>query len=335
LDLQNRQLLNIPPAALQQTRAFVLRLDNNCLQAKSLSELTWAAPALLTGLFLDRNVVFGSVLASTLAPLKSLLNLSLVGFNLTSKDIVGITGVSTLRVLNLNENALQDLPAEFSKLQQLRRLGLAHCSLSSVPSILFEMIAIASLDLRGNLISSVPLCMWWTFRFPELTCFCYLALTLLPNLTHINLGGCHLQGTAAYYQLADVRGLLPFLYTTATDPNKSYSARVVFLGHRNTGKTTLCSSLFPPKGILSKRSPNVVNKMRDVWQERLCELDWTTLTYSRPISAPKTGTSTSAALSTVWETAGTIPLARSTVTITAPDTFSIVCDGDTRPYEFK
>ena len=107
-----------------------------------------------------------------------------------------VGGLVKLRWLRLNGNKIKELPASLSSLKDLRRIYLKRNGLSAVPDVMKEWTALEDVTLDGNPIASVP---DWLVTLPKLRAVSMngTRITRLPSdlkpwrrLDLLALGGC-------------------------------------------------------------------------------------------------------------------------------------------------
>lgn len=104
--------------------------------------------------------------------------------------------LTRLKWLRLNGNRIKDLPAELASLKDMRRIYLKHNALTAVPEVIREWTALEDVTLSENPIQSVP---DWLVAMPRLravslsgTRVSRLPADLSPwaRLDLLDLGGC-------------------------------------------------------------------------------------------------------------------------------------------------
>lgn len=117
-------------------------------------------------------------------------------YNAISEIPESVGKLTNLKWLRLNKNKIKELPASLSSLKDLRRIYLKHNSLVAVPEVIKEWTALEDVSLDGNAITSIP---DWLVTMPNLravslndTQISKLPDDLSPwkNLDMLSLGSC-------------------------------------------------------------------------------------------------------------------------------------------------
>ena len=144
LDLNNRNLTELPPEIRQLTNLMVLSLRNNHLLTLPLDVMELRH---LTMLDVRDNQV--CLLSPDITALSNLTTLNLRGNRLRTLP-PEIGALSNLNWLYLGANQLNALPPEIGQLANLLELDLAHNQLSALPPEIIQLKKLKKLDLRGN-----------------------------------------------------------------------------------------------------------------------------------------------------------------------------------------
>jgi internalin A len=187
-----------------------------------------------------------------------------------------ITRLKKLKTLILRNNRIKNLPEEIADLENLTHLVLGGNQMSSLP-LRFSMLRnLKELHLSGNKLSEIPECIFYLENLQTL----WLAsnkIDIIPNKINqlerlktlyiqnnyiqeipeslIRMGGLYsifLQGNPMYYiPLYDWAGnrlidLRTYFDSLEDGSEKSYTAKLIFVGKGGEGKTTLRERLVNP-----------------------------------------------------------------------------------------
>ncbi|XP_066994565.2 leucine-rich repeat-containing protein 40 isoform X2 [Anabrus simplex] len=148
LDLSHNNLLEIPPDLVNLRVLLDLNLSHNKLTSlPPMGELRR-----LELLYLEHNLLTA---VPDLTGCEALRELHLADNCIKEMAPESIEGLIRLRVLNLRENKLLDLPVEVSNLRRLVRLDLTNNSLTSLPPALGLLPHLQNLQLEGNPLRTV------------------------------------------------------------------------------------------------------------------------------------------------------------------------------------
>ncbi|XP_040288336.1 leucine-rich repeat-containing protein 69 [Bufo bufo] len=151
LNLNGKRLQRVPGAVGSLTQLTSLHLTNNCL-CQLPGEVT--ALSNLTVLNLGNNQ-FQRV-PEELTFLHSLQTLHMFGNRITEIPACVFDGLPNLKSLNLNNNFIENLPAEIEKLQSLEKLSINHNSLQNIPKELCVLQNLCELHLGNNQLQTLP-----------------------------------------------------------------------------------------------------------------------------------------------------------------------------------
>lgn len=171
-----------------------------------------------------------------------------------------LVGANLVR-LDASNNALTELSTKLSALSGLTELVLRHNKLTALPPTLMHLRLLRVLDVEGNALAQVPPSLGWlsalevaNFRSNSIASPPPLCLADLPRLRDLDLtqqaGGDAVAGLPA----SKARGasMVAWLRDRLSD-SEAGRVRVLFLGEKGCGKTTLIKALSSGKAAGSKQ----------------------------------------------------------------------------------
>lgn len=154
-----------------------------------------------------------------------------------------------LKELNLNHNKLQVIPSCKEWSQELSILDLSHNELTFLPSDI-KAESLERLDLSHNHFKTVPSCVCSFLTLTQLNISFNRDILSLPlemgrlyNLKVLGIKGLKDLSEPPRHMQWDVQECIHYLNTRLRKAQRSYRMKLVLLGDRKTGKSTLASRL--------------------------------------------------------------------------------------------
>jgi Leucine-rich repeat (LRR) protein len=176
-----------------------------------------------------------------------------------------------LEIFNISFNKLTILPNIFGKLSSLKKLNISHNQIDSIDKQFSQSKSILILDLSNNKLTNLPneLC---TLEQLETLDLRYNKLEYLPSSIRRMIGlksmntfsdtyhrsGLHLLGNlitdppSYIWKSADIQTLFNYIETKEKNlVNHFYHLKLILLGPKNIGKTTLATKLINNQKLVS------------------------------------------------------------------------------------
>ncbi len=171
LDLNDKNLISLPPQIGQLTNLTRLHLSRNNLRSlpPEIGQLTNLKELYLSGDLLDFSLDSLISLPPEIGQLTSLTTLDVRNTNIISLP-PEIGQLTNLAALELRNNKLTSLPSEIGQLTNLTTLDVRFNNLTSLPSEIGQLTNLTTLDVRNNKLTNFP-----------------SEIVKLTNLTHLDL----------------------------------------------------------------------------------------------------------------------------------------------------
>ncbi|XP_066297271.1 malignant fibrous histiocytoma-amplified sequence 1 homolog [Branchiostoma lanceolatum] len=221
LDLRINPLQTLPAEAGQLTN--VKHLDLSFCQLRTLPPEVWGL------IQLERLYLLSNPLQTLPAEVGQLINVKHLDLSDCKQHTLPpeVWRLTQLEWLNLRSNPQQTIPAEVGQLTNVKHLDLSHCQLRTLPPVVWGMSQLEWLDLRDNQLQILPA------EVGQLSCVIDLNVDGNPLMKPPVEVCC--QGIAAIRQY--------FSELERSDQNVSARLKVVVLGEKMAGKTSLVQTL--------------------------------------------------------------------------------------------
>lgn len=241
LDLSQTKINSIPTehTLLHLTELF---LSNNCFFDVPESICTIASLKILD---LSHNRIL--VIPESLNHLKELevANFSYNRLTALSK----IPGqLPSLKTLNLNHNHIDTIDKDFSRSKSILFLDLSHNYLTNLPIHLCTIEQLESLDLRYNKLQTLPPAIRQMKGLKSMNTF---ANTFQRTGLHL-IGNPVTEPPGYIWKSTDIQTLHNYIETKEKiQSHNYYHLKIILLGPKNTGKTTLAKRLVNDRKVVS------------------------------------------------------------------------------------
>mmetsp|Transcript_560 Transcript_560/g.1284 ORF Transcript_560/g.1284 Transcript_560/m.1284 type:complete len:1538 (-) Transcript_560:24-4637(-) len=211
--------------------------------------------------YVQQNKAFAEVLNGRSAELR----MTHRAFTALPHHLQDPTGFQALRILDVSNNAITSLPDSIVRISSLQSLDVSSNQLTELPADLGMLLNLKELLANNNKLAFLPDSMRRLHlltrlhiadnRLTELPSF----MAFLKNLEDVSTANNPVKSIPAETLAAGNKDLLDCLLKT-TGTNETYRMRIMLVGHRFTGKTTLYNALANLMLPKEKRSRNLPSK---------------------------------------------------------------------------
>lgn len=174
-------------------------------------------------------------------------------FNLSFNRLTSLSKIPgqlpSLKKLNLRRNLIDNIDKDFSRSKSILIIDLSYNYLTKIPSHLCELEQLQSLDLRYNRLEDLPPAIRQIKGLKSMNTFANL----------FQRSGLHAMGNEIreppghIWKSAEIETLHNYIETKEKSQSHSYyHLKIIFLGPKNTGKSTLAMKLINERKIVSK-----------------------------------------------------------------------------------
>ena len=241
LDL-SRTKINSIPTEHTLLRLTELYLSNNCFFDIPESICTIGSLKIL-----DMSCNRIVLIPESFNRLKELETVNLSYNRLTS--LSKIPGqLQSLKKLNLRHNRIDNIDKDFSRSKSILFLDLSYNYLTNIPIHLCELEQLESLDLRYNKLQQLPPAIRQMKGLKSMNTFSSI---FQRSGLHV-IGNTIVEPPGYIWKSADIRTLHNYIETKEKFQSHSYyHLKIILLGPKNTGKSTLAMKLVNERKIVS------------------------------------------------------------------------------------